>query len=591
MSRIGLVLSGTAAVIAIQVAELNALKAETIEDIVARLEAREKANAARLKALEEENAALRQRVRRIEASKGGSAAGQSAVQVSPGPAPAPPSVERRPSTRVDNDPLTASAQFPREAIRTTSPKPPGPLAGCDFRAFNTCFNFGANAQLDLGVNTGSATPVPGYFGNAGTRTGDATTFNGRARGEFDVDTRTQTAYGPLRSFTRLRVDVLNQGDSFNRDTVDVDPALPRGYLQWAGWTFGRVKSLADVPAFGPDGANTLHEAPNTPDTYYDGRTEVSYTWELGSGMTFNVGANLREAKPVSNLSTFAWANPGSNPSTSISGQRAPNPFVAFKVSQAWGRWDTSLNFNSIQSTYYTAATAPGSACTGVNLGTDLCGRPTEAWGWAVASGLIVNTPWLALGDNFGVFGMVGAGAGAYTTGNNFTSPGLFGSDNRVALGPLTDAVYLNGTGFELTTSWTVGSYFTHYWTPNFTTTIFGSHSGISYNDTIKTDRWFCGPSAANNFLAFPQGISVNPADPCNPDFGFTTIGAHTDWYPVPGFRLGVEVMYTQIDTAFKGAQLTLPRTDSRPAGAYTAKDESVTSVVFRAQRSWPAGGE
>jgi hypothetical protein len=63
-----------------------------------------------------------------------------------------------------------------------------------------------------------------------------------------------------------------------------------------------------------------------------------------------------------------------------------------------------------------------------------------------------------------------------------------------------------------------------------------------------------------------------------------------NWYPVAGFRLAVDVLYTRIETAFEGQAVTLSKTVGlRPTGTYTAKDQGILSVVFRAQRSFATG--
>jgi hypothetical protein len=63
-----------------------------------------------------------------------------------------------------------------------------------------------------------------------------------------------------------------------------------------------------------------------------------------------------------------------------------------------------------------------------------------------------------------------------------------------------------------------------------------------------------------------------------------------NWYPVAGFRLAVDVLYTRIETAFDGQQISLAKTvGARPTGAYTAKDQGILSVVFRAQRAFATG--
>ena len=49
-------------------------------------------------------------------------------------------------------------------------------------------------------------------------------------------------------------------------------------------------------------------------------------------------------------------------------------------------------------------------------------------------------------------------------------------------------------------------------------------------------------------------------------------------------------MYNGIDSAVDGATITLTKTQgARPTGAYTAKSQGITSVIFRAQRTWGAG--
>src|SRR5262249_43102954 len=122
----------------------------------------------------------------------------------------------------------------------------------------------------------------------------------------------------------------------------------------------------------------------------------------------------------------------------------------------------------------------------------------------------------------------------------------------------------------------------HFWLPNFSTTAYGTYSQVNYDDTVVNSRIFCGSNGggAQNVL-IPTGVA------CDPSFVFWTVGSHTDWYPVPGFRLAVDVQYNRIGTAFSGAQITLAKgIGARPTGAYTAKDQGIIGVVFRAQRSF-----
>jgi hypothetical protein len=64
----------------------------------------------------------------------------------------------------------------------------------------------------------------------------------------------------------------------------------------------------------------------------------------------------------------------------------------------------------------------------------------------------------------------------------------------------------------------------------------------------------------------------------------------TNWYPVAGFRLAAEVLYTRVESAFDGQSVTLGKTlGLRPTGTYTAKDQGILAVSFRAQRAFASG--
>ena len=73
---------------------------------------------------------------------------------------------------------------------------------------------------------------------------------------------------------------------------------------------------------------------------------------------------------------------------------------------------------------------------------------------------------------------------------------------------------------------------------------------------------------------------------CDPGFALWHVGSHTDWYPVRGFRLAVDVLYTGIDTAMAGFANIGTTRGNRPTGIYEVKDLGITSVMFRAQRNW-----
>jgi hypothetical protein len=428
-----------------------------------------------------------------------------------------------------------------------------------------CLKIGGYVQSDYGWNvTGARTPH--YSGAAGAQDRSVSPYSTRHRAHFNFDSRTQTAYGTLRTYVAVHIDNENQG------TVTVNPT--RAFIQWAGFTFGHTKSFTDVPGTPqPDTFRSLMAAQNWSDSGGNGTNQIAYTWELGNGMSLNVGADERRTKGIANLSTNI-VTVGANPATAFGPYQHPTPWVNFAVNQAWGRFATSAIFNKVNATYYT------SGCT--QTGTSQCGYPDDKWGWALLSGIDIKAPWAGPGDHFGGFFNYGVGAAAYSGGTNLTSPSLFGGNNKVAFGVITDGVFVNGGQIELTTAWTVGAGYEHFWLPNLSTTLWGTYTQVRYNDNVINSNLFC----ANN-----QNLTLNAGNqPCDPGFNFWIVGMIHNWFPVPGFRLALEVDYIRVETAFDGQLISLGKTQGlRPTGNYTAKDQGIISVMFRAQRSFASG--
>jgi len=145
-------------------------------------------------------------------------------------------------------------------------------------------------------------------------------------------------------------------------------------------------------------------------------------------------------------------------------------------------------------------------------------------------------------------------------------------------------VFVNGGQFELTTAWTTGGGYEHFWLPNFSTTVYGTYTQIRYDDTVINSRLFCAGGGATT-----QNLIFTGAN-CDPGFNFWTVGTHTDWYPVADFRLAVDVIYVRVESAFDGQTISLAKAQgARPTGLYTAKDQGILAVVFRAQRAFATG--
>jgi Porin subfamily len=442
-----------------------------------------------------------------------------------------------------------------------------------------CLKIGGYVRADYGWNVTGARTVH-YSGGAGAQDRSVSPYSTRHRAHFNFDSRTQTAYGTLRTYVAVHVDNENQG------SVTVNPS--RAFIQWAGFTFGHTKSFTDVPGTpGDDTFKSLFQTQNQSDTGANGTNQIAYTWELGNGMTLNVGADERRTKGIANLSNNV-VTVGSAPTTSFGPYQHPTPWVNFAVNQAWGRFGVSAIFNKVNATYYTGTTSTTGNCPAGQTGTSSCGAPDDKWGWAVLSGIDIKAPWAGPGDHFGGYFNYGVGAAAYAGGSNLSNPGLFGANNTVAFGVITDGVFINGGQFDLTTTWTAGAGWEHFWLANFSTAVYGTYTQVRYSDSVISSNIFCAGTGSG---AVAQNLSLNSSNnPCDPGFNYWTVGAVTNWYPVAGFRLAVDVLYTRIETAFDGQSVSLSKTQGlRPTGSYTAKDQGILSVVFRAQRSFATG--
>src|SRR5262245_27873114 len=155
-----------------------------------------------------------------------------------------------------------------------------------------CLKVGGYVQADYGWNH-AGSGQPHYTG--GNRAQDRTVapYSSRHRAHFNFDSRTQTSYGTLRTYVAVHIENRDQG------TVTVSPA--RAFIQWAGFTFGHTKSFTDVPGTpAADTFRSLHQTQAQSDTGANGTNQIAYTWELGNGMTLNVGADERRTKALAN---------------------------------------------------------------------------------------------------------------------------------------------------------------------------------------------------------------------------------------------------------------------------------------------------
>src|SRR5689334_21156227 len=308
-----------------------------------------------------------------------------------------------------------------------------------------CLKVGGYVRSDYGWNVRGARTA-NYSGAAAANDRSVSPYSTRHRAHFNFDSRSQTAYGTLRTYVAVNID--------NQDLNSVTVSPSRAFIQWAGFTFGHTKSFTDVPGTpGDDTFKSLFQNQNISDTGANGTNQIAYTWELGNGMTLNIGADERRTKGIANLSTVIVTE-GAQPATAYGPYQHPTPWVNFAVNQAWGRFGVSAIFNKVHATSYNGtAGVAGSGCpAGAQTGTSQCGFPDDKWGWAVLSGIDIKAPCADRGYHVGGYFNCGVGTSAYSGGSNLASPCPFGSVPTVASGLMSEAVFVNRQQTELSTS-------------------------------------------------------------------------------------------------------------------------------------------
>ncbi|HEX7912702.1 MAG TPA: porin [Paraburkholderia sp.] len=509
---------------------------------------------------------------------------------------------------------------------------------------DTCIKLGGYIQADYNINGGNYDKPAwdetaglngaGVFGT-GSRNSDY--YTTRARAQLNLDTRTATEYGVVRTYWSSNFEHSSGfGPSSGNLTLDY------GFVQFAGFTFGKAVSGFQTP-WGAYGANN-----NTSFLLggYDnatGITQIAYTWQFGNGISAQLGVednrtinraqllNASQAYTLSGAVTPSGAVGGStaapvtilasNPlavaalatgafPNSYGGNFAPDVTANVRIDQSAFTFQLSGALHAVNATYYSAGiptTGAGTATTTIETN----GHPDTKLGGAVSAGLQLKNLPTGPGDKLTLDGTWSKGSTKYliggTTGNNFNlfsgSTNFAGSYQSLAVLPLFDAVYTNGSQLELTTAWGFRGGYSHNWSPNWETTLFGSYTKIDYNTNASAGICANQQNAALGIVT-TGGLATNARGSfangytCNPDFAIWQIGSRTAWTPVKNLTFSGEVLYTGLDQNNTGSVVFPTSTGAsniganqtaggfKPAGTYDYKDQGTWSGSFRVRRTW-----
>jgi Porin subfamily len=268
------------------------------------------------------------------------------------------------------------------------------------------------------------------------------------------------------------------------------------------------------------------------------------------------------------------------------------------------------------------------------LGGQNSGQPDSKWGGAVQGGVQFKQLPTGAGDLLTLEAAWSKGATAYIvsgtnpssfygygsakSGNSLGSVGFGNVTDGVFAGPSTNAT-LNGRfnatggGINLTEAWAFRGGFTHYWTPQWQTSIYGSWTQINYDNSAKTS--ICNalgirvpgtstmstaatggvvgiPVVTNTSAPSATSINNSTAGPsagysCNPNWGVAMVGGRIAWTPVKNLTFSTEVMYSQLLQHMHGQAYINPGfTSGRNSGIYDFANQSTVGGFIRAERQF-----
>jgi hypothetical protein len=472
---------------------------------------------------------------------------------------------------------------------------------------DTCIKLGGYLRVDTTFNGSAVQDAPAWSADAGQRNRYRDYFSARSRLALTVDTRTATEYGVLRTFGQadFTFDTLGQS-TFNPNALNTNlgnnanllytpgggyTAVEMGFIQFAGFTFGRSASAYATPWHGYPGNNSSfllggHDS-------VTGVNNIQYSAQFGNGVSGTIGLDeptVYNRTALYNLATGLSALGVTG--NAYGGVHAPDIVGNIRVDQAWGLFQISAAAHEVGGSYniLTAGTAQPTALS------EISGHPETKWGGSVMAALNIKNIPTGPGDDFKIDASFAKGDTKNVIATSSTSPnfamfsgtGRAGAYQSVGFGATTDAIFastlIGGTGdLKLTTAYGVRGAFNHNWDPYWSSSLFGSASAVRYNGTVgdvtTAKGQYCAVYNASNAGAKSADYS------CNPDFNVYQIGVVTRWTPVKNLTFSAEVQYMRLDQKFTGTSVLAPPAP-KPATVYEYKDQNTVSFNVRAQRNF-----
>ena len=411
----------------------------------------------------------------------------------------------------------------------------GGLVLAEIRAYNPSYRVNAPS--------GSAAATPSTANYQNQRSRDA--YGYAALGRIELDARTATAYGTLRTFVRadsyfgssstaatgslvgISSNVYNA--TANTTTVPRETTIVnKAFIQFAGLTAGRAQSFFDfyADAYNYEGLRGSNATVAL----------LAYTATFGGGFSATLSLEDQASRRgnISQTITGQSAVPA--------GTRVPDVVGNLRVDQPWGAVQLSAAAHQLNTTTFASA-ATATPPTAYAFPTN----SQNAYGFAIQGGVQINLDALAPGDKLWLQAAYEKGASSYIDGSNMSFSGGPVNGNRfygVGIGGglnyglgwnpanQTDCVWTGATiataSCEQSSGYAFVAALKHYWLPTLSSGFYGSYMAVNYS------------ANANNGIGGTVGFS---------NLKEVRVGTNLVWTPVKGFDIGAEFMYEHLNAA------------------------------------------
>ncbi|WP_047309865.1 porin, partial [Rhodopseudomonas palustris] len=106
-----------------------------------------------------------------------------------------------------------------------------------------CIKLGGYLRADVTIGGGGGYNMPAWNGNSGQKNRLTNDYIFRSRQDINIDTRTATEYGVVRTFFDATFNWTTGSDTIANGSLGVYYA----FIQFAGFTFGKAVSQFDTP--------------------------------------------------------------------------------------------------------------------------------------------------------------------------------------------------------------------------------------------------------------------------------------------------------------------------------------------------------